>query len=252
MPERYDVDPGPRPSQAPSSRVGIGLAFLVHVLTASGAGLGLLALVAATGAQWALMFALLGLALIVDGFDGTLARYWHVAERLPRWSGEMLDLVVDFLNYVLVPAYAIAAGDLLPEWTRYPAGFLIVITSALYFADRRMKTADNYFRGFPAVWNIVAFYLFLLRPSPWVNLIVVVALSVLTFVPYPFVHPVRVRRLRAFNLLLLVAWATLSVTAIASDMAPGYWVSGALSAIALWFVAAGLLRRPGTGVDRMQ
>ena len=223
-----------------------GLAFLVHVLTASGAALCLLALNAAIGGHWSRMFLLLGLALIVDGFDGTLARHCHVAQRLPRWSGDVLDLVVDFLSYVFVPAYAIVAGNLLPGWAALPAGLLIVITSALYFADRRMKTTDNYFCGFPALWNIVAFYLFLLRPPPWINLLLVVVLSVLTFVPYPFVHPVRVRRLRVFNLLLLATWAALAVTAVVTDMAPGDWVSGALTVIALWFIAAGALRRAGT------
>jgi phosphatidylcholine synthase len=226
-----------------------GLAFLVHVLTAAGAALCLLALNAAIGGHWSRMFLLLGLALIVDGFDGTLARHCHVAQRLPRWSGDVLDLVVDFLSYVFVPAYAIVAGDLLPGWAALPAGFLIMITSALYFADRRMKTTDNYFRGFPALWNIVAFYLFLLRPPSSINLVVVIALSALTFVPYPFVHPVRVRRLRSVNLLLLVAWAALAVTAVVTDMAPGHWVSGALSVIALWFIAAGALRRAGTSTD---
>ena len=228
----------------------IGRAFLVHLLTASGAALCLLAMNAAIGGHWSRMFLLLGLALIVDGFDGTLARYCHVAQRLPRWSGDVLDLVVDFLSYVFVPAYAIVAGDLLPGWAALPAGLLIVITSALYFADRRMKTTDNYFRGFPAVWNLVAFYLFLLRPPPWINLVVIITLSALTFVPYPFVHPIRVRRLRVVNLLLLVAWAALAVTTVVTDMAPGEWVSGALSVIALWFIAAGVLRRAGTSADR--
>jgi phosphatidylcholine synthase len=221
----------------------IGLAFLVHVLTASGAALCLLALIAAAGSRWSHMFLWLGLALIVDALDGTFARYLHVAELLPRWSGDVLDLVVDFLDYVLVPAYAIVAGGLLPAWAAVPAGIVIVMTSAIYFADRRMKTPDNYFRGFPALWNIVAFYLFLLRPAPIVALAVIVALAGLTFAPYPFVHPVRVRRLRPLNLIFVGIWAALAVTAVATDMMPGPWVTGALSAIAVWFVVAGLLRR---------
>ena len=113
------------------------------------------------------MFLCLGVALIVDGIDGTMARRVRVAELLPRWSGDVLDLVVDFVTYVFVPAYAIAAGGLLPDLLALPAGIVIVVTGALYFADREMKTADNYFRGFPALWNVVAFYLFLLRPPPW-------------------------------------------------------------------------------------
>ena len=131
-------------------------AFSVHVFTAAGAALALLALILATGGHWAAMFFCLGLALVVDGVDGPMARAFKVKEVLPRWSGETLDLVVDFVTYVFVPAYAIAASGYLPDVLAIPAGIVVVITGALYFADRAMKTDDNYFRGFPAVWNLAA------------------------------------------------------------------------------------------------
>src|SRR3984893_17971314 len=114
--------------------------FCIHVLTASGAGWALLALMAAVEAKWAAMFAWLGVALVVDAVDGPLARRLEVAQRLPRWSGETLDLVVDFATYVFVPAYALAASRLLPEGLEAAAAILVVVTGALYFADRRMKT----------------------------------------------------------------------------------------------------------------
>jgi len=104
--------------------------FAVHVLTASGAALAFLALLAAVGGAWELMFLSLGLALIVDGVDGTIARSLKAAELLPRWSGEVLDLVVDFVTYVFVPAYAIAASGLLPPVLAAGAGVLIVMTGA--------------------------------------------------------------------------------------------------------------------------
>jgi len=110
-----------------------------------------MALFAAARGAFDVMFLYLGVALIVDGIDGTLARAIKVTELLPRWSGEILDLVVDFVTYVFVPAYAIAAGGLLPPWLGAAAGIVIVMTGAIYFADRRMKTADNYFRGFPTL-----------------------------------------------------------------------------------------------------
>jgi len=219
-------------------------AFGVHVLTASGTALCLLALIAAINEQWSLMFVWLGLALIIDGVDGSFARLLHVAEVLPRWSGDTLDLVVDFLNYVFVPAYAIVAGGLLPRAATIPAGITILLTSALYFADRRMKTKDNYFRGFPALWNFVAFYLFLLRPAPWLNVMTIAVLSILTFVPYPFIHPLRVVRFRALNIVMLVLWAILAVIAVIHDLATGPLVTAGLSVLAVWFVASGLLRRP--------
>ncbi len=234
------------PADGPRSPSPAALAFAVHIFTASGAALGLLALLAATAANWPLMFALLGIALFVDGIDGALARRFDVANRLPRWSGDTLDLVVDFTTYVFVPAYAVAAGGLVPPVAAIPLAVVIVVTGALYFADRRMKTADNYFRGFPAVWNAPAFYLFLLRPDPWIAAAAILLLAVLTFVPVPFLHPFRVRRLRAFNALLIVAWASLAAFALVRDMSPGPWVTGALCAIALYFLGAGLLRRAET------
>ena len=231
------------PADGPPSQPPAALAFAVHVFTASGAALGLLALLAAAASNWPLMFAWLGIALFVDGIDGALARHVDVANRLPRWSGDTLDLVVDFTTYVFVPAYAVAAGGLVPPLAAIPLAIVIVVSGALYFADRRMKTTDNYFRGFPAVWNAPVFYLFLLRPDPWIAAAAIVLLAVLTFVPVPFLHPFRVRRFRTFSALLIVAWAALAVVALLRDMSPGPWVTGALCAVALYFLGAGLLRR---------
>lgn len=224
-------------------RIKTALAFGVHIFTATGAAFGLLALLAASKADWPLMFMLLGVALVVDGVDGALARRLEVAERLPRWSGETLDLVVDFVTYVLVPAYALVAGNLLPPGAAVPLGIVIVVTGALYFADGSMKTTDNYFRGFPGVWNVPAFYLFLLRPDPWIAAATIVLLAVLTFVPVPFLHPFRVVRLRALNIALLAVWSVLAFVALIRDMMPGPWITGALCVIALYFLGAGIFRR---------
>src|ERR1700687_862060 len=119
-------------------------AFAVHVFTACGAALALVALIFATGGQWAAMFFCLGLALVIDGIDGPLARAFKVADVLPRGSGETLDLIVYYLTYVFIPAYAIAGSGTMPPELALPAGIVIAITGALYFADRTMKTDDNY------------------------------------------------------------------------------------------------------------
>jgi phosphatidylcholine synthase len=230
------------PAEEPS-RGAAALAFLVHIFTASGAAFGLFALAAAASANWPLMFILLGVALFVDGIDGTIARKLQVAERLPHWSGDTLDLVVDFVTYVFVPAYAIAASGLLPPIVDWLIGIAIVISGALYFADRRMKTADNYFRGFPTLWNGAAFYLILLKPNAWVGAAALVALVVLTFVPVPFLHPFRIRRLWGLTIVLLVAWAALAAIAIYRDMSAGPLVTAGLCGIGLYFLGAGLLRR---------
>ena len=219
-------------------------AWAVHGLTACGAALALMALIFATGGHWEAMFFCLGLALIVDGVDGPLAREFRVAEVLPRWSGDTLDLVVDFATYVFVPAYAIAASGLMPEFFAIPAGMIVVVTGAIYFADRRMKTEDNYFRGFPAVWNLAAFYLYVLQPPEWIAAAGVVVLAVVSFMPIRFLHPLRVRQWRWLNIALLALWAALALVALVAGLQPGPFVTVPLVLIALYFFAAGLVRRP--------
>jgi phosphatidylcholine synthase len=219
-------------------------AFTVHVFTAMGAALALLALILATGGHWAGMFFCLGMALVVDGLDGPMARAFEVEKLLPRWSGNTLDLVVDFTTYVFVPAFAIAASGLLPHVLATPAGVVVVITGALYFADRDMKTSDNYFRGFPAVWNLAAFYLYLLEPPEWSAAISIAVLAGLSFAPFKFLHPLRVQRWRPVNIALLAAWAVLAFIAVIQDLSPGLYVTLPLSLIAVYFFLIGLLRTP--------
>ena len=217
-------------------------AFAVHIFTACGAALALLALILATGGHWTAMFFCLGLALIVDGVDGPLARAFNVAEVLPRWSGVTLDLVVDFVTYVFVPAFAIAASGLLPNALAIAAGATVTVSGALYFADREMKTHDNYFKGFPVVWNLAAFYLYVLEPPPWLAAAGVFALAVLTFAPIRFVHPLRVKRLRTLNIVLLAAWGVLALVTLVKDLAPGPYVTIPLTLIAVYFLIAGIFR----------
>jgi phosphatidylcholine synthase len=219
-------------------------AFTVHVFTATGAALALLALILATGGHWAGMFLCLGLALLIDGLDGPMARAFNVEDLLPRWSGDTLDLVVDFTTYVFVPAYAIAASGLLPQFLAIPAGIVVVISGALYFADREMKTRDNYFRGFPAVWNLAAFYLYLLEPPEWAAALAILVLAALSFAPVKFLHPVRVKHWRKVNVSLLALWAALAFVAIVEDLSPSLYVTVPLSLIAVYFFVAGLLRSP--------
>jgi phosphatidylcholine synthase len=219
-------------------------AFTVHIFTATGAALALLAMILATGGHWAAMFLCLGLALVVDGADGPLARAFDVQKLLPRWSGDTLDLVVDFTTYVFVPAYAISASGLLPQWLAIPAGIVVVISGALYFSDRKMKTKDNYFHGFPAVWNLAAFYLYLIEPPEWVAAIAVVVLAALSFAPIKFLHPLRVQHWRMFNIVLLALWAVLAFVAVVEDLSPGIYITLPLSLIAIYFFAVGLLRTP--------
>lgn len=193
------------------------------------------------------MFVVLGVALIVDGIDGPLARRWQVARLMPRWSGDALDFVVDYTTYVFVPAFAIVASGLMPRPLAIACAIAIVVSGALYFADREMKAADNRFKGFPAVWNVVAFYLLVLKPDAWPGAAVIFCLVALTFTPIYFVHPLRVRRGRILNIVMLVFWAVLALITLLSKLEPNAWVSAGLLATAGYFLVVGL--RPASGRD---
>jgi phosphatidylcholine synthase len=211
-------------------------AFSVHVFTALGAGIALIALLEAVREHWAAMFGWLGAALIVDALDGPIARRLDVARVQPNWSGDVLDLVVDFVTYVFVPAYAITASGLLLPLTAPVLGAGVAVSGALYFADRRMKAEDNHFRGFPALWNAAAFYLFLLHLPPVLSSLGVAILIVLTFVPFNVLHPIRVVRLRTVTLPLLAVWAVLAIVTVAYDFDVSAPVTVGLCAIAAYII----------------
>ena len=166
-----------------------------------------------------------------------------VGELFPDWSGDKLDFVVDFVTFVFVPAYAIATSGLLPDGVAILLGALVAVTGALYFGDNRMKLGDNCFRGFPVLWNAAAFYLFLLKPPPWLGAAGIAILLVLTFVPFPFIHPVRVTAWRHVTLALGAIGTVLAIVALTQNLSPPVWVAAALAAIGLYFFAAALLQR---------
>jgi phosphatidylcholine synthase len=229
--------------KGPVSRSQRIAGLAAHAFTAAGAVLGFLALLAAIEGQFTAMFAWLALALVVDAVDGTFARQAEVARTAPEFSGETLDLVVDYVTYVLVPAYAMHRAGLLPESVSLTATALILITSALYFADVRMKTSDWYFRGFPAVWNLFVFLAFVFVPPPWLLTGLVAVFIVLTFAPILFVHPMRVRRFRLLSLVMLGASAVFCVLALWGNLEPPLAIKIGLGVTALYFLTLGLMRR---------
>jgi phosphatidylcholine synthase len=213
-------------------------AFSVHVFTALGAGIALIAMLEAVREHWTNMFGWLGVALIIDAIDGPIARRLDVVRLQPNWSGDILDLVVDFLTYVFVPAYAITASGMLLPVAAPILGIGIVVSSALYFADRRMKASDNHFRGFPALWNAAAFYLFLLHMPPVLSTLTVAVLIVLTFVPIHVLHPFRVVRLRWLTMWLMAAWAVLALVVLVNDFNVGLPIIVAMCVIGAYVIGS--------------
>lgn len=180
---------------------------LVHVFTASGAVCALFAIRAILEGRWEVMFAWLGLALVIDGIDGTFARMADVTRNLPRFSGERLDLVVDYLTYVLVPALALWKAGYLPGFWQWLGPVLILMSSLFHFSDVESKADDYAFVGFPAIWNVVAFYIFALGMGPFWAITLVLICTALTFLPWKWAHPMRTPFLRGLTLSVCVIWA---------------------------------------------
>src|SRR5208283_4875299 len=216
-------------------RVARAAGFSVHIFTASGGAVAVLALYAAIERNFSACFAWLGLALFIDGIDGTLARAAQVHVTAASIDGAVLDLVIDFLTYVLVPVVALWRSDLMPTEASFWIGLVVTIASALYFADTRMKTEDLWFRGFPATWNILVLYLFVLRP-PWiVSAAILLGAAALMFAPIVFIHPLRVAKLRAATIVITVAWFALAALAIRDDLMPPAWVLAGLIVTGAYF-----------------
>lgn len=171
------------------------LAWAVHLFTASGILLGFMAILAIQAHDWReAMLWLIG-CFIIDGVDGTLARRFQVKEVLPFMNGKTIDYVIDFATYAIIPAYFFYEAALVDAAWRLPITFLILLTSAIYYGKEGMVSDDNYFIGFPVLWNVVVFYLvFVFMLPSWANIVAIALFSILHFVPIKFPYPSRQER----------------------------------------------------------
>jgi phosphatidylcholine synthase len=224
-------------------------ALAVHLLTATGAVLAMLAMLAAVDEKWSLMFLWLVVAFFVDGIDGPLARRYDVKKNSPIFDGVLLDLIIDYLTYVFVPAYALFKSGLLPGWTGWFAIIIITFTSAMYFADSRMKTKDYSFSGFPGCWNMVVLVLFALQPNFWVSVSFVALLAAAMFVPVRFVHPMRTQRWRIITIPMALGWTFFAGWAAWVDFHPESWAHYGLIITSVYLLAAGAIQQLIFGLD---
>ncbi|CUH74917.1 CDP-alcohol phosphatidyltransferase family protein [Tropicibacter naphthalenivorans] len=218
-------------------------ALFVHLFTATGAVFAMLAMLEAANGDWPMMFLWLVIAFVVDGIDGPLARKYDVKTNAPRFDGVLLDLIIDYLTYVFIPTFALFQSGLLPGWTGWVAIIVITFASALYFADNRMKTADNSFNGFPGCWNMLVLVLFAIRPDFWVILALVALLSVAMFLPLKFIHPVRTERWRAVSLPIALAWTFFAGWAAWVEFHPESWAHWGLIATSVYLIFAGIAQQ---------
>lgn len=225
------------------------LAGWVHVFTALGVVCALFAVLAVARNAFEEAFVWLGIAFFIDAVDGMFARRVRVKERLPRFSGDVLDLVIDYLTYVFVPVLALLAANILSGPIGLGLASLILITSLFHFADLESKSAEYAFVGFPAIWNIVAFYFFAFAPGQVMVTLVVVVLATLTFVRWPWIHPVRVKALRPLTLAVAALWCLTAIWIVWHGFPAGLIARGILLGVVVYALTLSLFWRSLPGHD---
>jgi phosphatidylcholine synthase len=198
------MEPKPNPLR-------VTAAYGVHLFTATGAVWGLLAILAIFEGDYRMMIVWMIVAILVDGFDGMLARWADVKNHAQGVDGALLDNILDYLNYVLVPAVFIIKAEIVPEPARLPTACLILLTSAYQFTQTDAKTADNHFKGFPSYWNVAALYMLLMGLPQWANFGLLMLFNVLVFVPVKYIYPSRNNTLRQLTLVLTYLYGAIGI-----------------------------------------
>ena len=212
-------------------------AWGVHLFTATGAVWGLLAILAIFAGDYKMMIVWMIVAMLVDGFDGMLARWANVKKYADGIDGALLDNILDYLNYVLVPALFIIKAEVLPEPVRLLTACLILLTSAYQFTQTDAKTDDHHFKGFPSYWNVAALYMLLMNLPPWVNFAFLILFNIMVFIPIKYIYPSRNSYLRQLTLALTYLYGAIGIWGLLQyPNQPGWVVWASLVYVAYYLV----------------
>ncbi|MDO9303591.1 MAG: hypothetical protein Q7T89_19545 [Anaerolineales bacterium] len=204
--------------------VRVMLAWGVHLFTATGAVWGFLGLLAIFEHNWRMMIIYMIVAMLVDGFDGMLARWADVKKYANGLDGALLDNILDYLNYVVVPALFLVEADVLPESVRLFAACSILLTSAYQFTQSDAKTDDHHFKGFPSYWNVAALYMLLMNLPQWWNFGFLMLFNVLVFIPIKYIYPSRNSYLRTLTLALTYLYGAIGIWGLVQYPNQPEWV----------------------------
>jgi len=214
-------------------------AWAVHTLTATGAAIGLVAIIAISNGNWMAAFGWMALTVFIDAVDGTFARFFKVKEVLPGFDGALLDNIVDYFTFVLIPAFFLYEAHIVPPGFALLAAMTITLASGYQFCQADAKTEDHYFKGFPSYWNIVVYYLFMLDWPPYLNLAIILLLAVAVFIPVKYLYPSRTRLLRKTTTVLTALWTAAVVIAyFAYPHAHAPWLYASLLYVVYYAVAS--------------
>jgi len=224
------------------------LAWSVHLFTGTGAVWGLLTLLAIWELNFRLAIVYIVVAMFVDGFDGMLARWFHVKEYSKEVDGGLLDNIIDYLNYVVVAALLLVkVPNLLPPGFEMAAAVAILLSSGYQFAQTDAKTDNEsyFFKGFPSVWNFLVVYMMLLELNPWINLTALVVCNILIFVPVKYLYPTRSTRLRRLTLGFTYLYGGLGVWGLLQYPNVPEWVAPVSGVYVVYYVLLSIFPKIG-------
>ena len=190
------------------------LGILVHLLTGFGIVAGFFALIAVMNNNQKEAFLWLGLAFLIDSVDGTLARKFNVKKNLPNIDGKMLDSIIDFFNYVMIPSIMIYWFRYVPDQFTILIPVILIFISIYSYVNLNILTNDNYYNGFPAIWNVIVLYFYIFGTSQNFNLIFLILLILLKFSPLKCIHPLRVRKFKSLSIFFAIFWFITSIMLI--------------------------------------
>jgi len=215
-------------------------AWGVHLFTASGVVWGMMAIWDIQLHRWLPAFWWMAVAVLIDSFDGMLARKVNVKEVLPDFDGGLLDNVVDYFTYTVVPVAFLHEAGMLPPKLLLPTAAAILLASAYWFCQIEAKTSEHYFKGFPSYWNIAVFYIFILNLPPWINFALLAFFALMVFVPIHYVYPSRTPFLRTPTLVLSMLWGVVTLLVLAQYPHPHPWLIWVSMSYVVYYVGLSL------------
>lgn len=228
--------------------VRVALAYAVHLFTATGAVWGFMALLAVFDHDWRMMIFWMIASVLVDSLDGMLARWLDVKTYATGVDGALMDNIIDYLTYVIVPALFLIQADVLPEGVRMFSACAILLASAYQFTQTGAKTDDHYFKGFPSYWNLVVVYMLVMGLNPWINFILLMLLTVLVFVPVKYIYPSRNTYLRRLTLGLTYLYGIISIWGIVQYPNVPRWTIWASLLYVVYYTVISLMPKNHAGI----
>lgn len=224
-------------------------AWAVHALTMSGLVFACLAALSLMHGELKMMWLYLGIAMLIDGIDGTFARAAKVREVIPWFNGSVVDIAVDYITWSFLPALFMYLYLPFGHAVLAFVAMIAVVTSSMFcYANEGEKSSDNYFVGFPAAWNIVAVCLWILHVPGWLNVVIVAVLVILTFIPTYYTHPFRVKKMMIANIVVSLVWVGATAGLVVTYGTQPLWLHITFWVSGLWFLVTGAIRTV-TGQD---